>query len=126
MKAKKNILEWTVFAISAVLLAGVMIVLVQAGMQAGDEPPLLVIETGPSTVTRGGYRIPVLIRNTGQTTAEDVLVNVELVSGESRIESAELTVPFVPRHSEREGWVLFQRDPGCCTVRAHAVAFNAP
>jgi uncharacterized protein (TIGR02588 family) len=125
MRAQKNVLEWLVFAVSAILLAGVAGTLVIAGMRSGDTPPSLVIETGAPEANGGTFRIPIRVRNVGDRTAEEARIEVELLEKEVIVERAGLTIPFVPKQSMREGWVAFRRDPRCCTVLARA-AFNEP
>ena len=125
MRAQKNILEWTVFAVSALLLAGVAGSLVLAGMRSDDRPPSLVIETGTPEAHGGMFRILIRVHNRGDATAEDARIDVELLAEGLVVERAELTIPFVPKRSMREGWVSFHRDPRCCRVLVRA-AFNNP
>lgn len=125
MRTRKNQLEWLVFAISAILLAAVFGTLVIDGMASGDAPATLVIETGQAQASGGTFRVPVRVRNTGGRTAEQARIEIELVAGDAVVERAELTIPFVPQLSTREGWVSFRRDPRCCTLVTRA-AFNEP
>jgi uncharacterized protein (TIGR02588 family) len=126
MKTKKNALEWIVFAVSAVLIAGVVSVLVIAGVRSGQTPPSLRIETGAAEASEGSFRVPVRVRNMGEETAEQALIEVQLIANGTAVERAELLIPFVPKRSSREGWVVFARDPRCCTLATRAVAFNKP
>lgn len=126
MKPAKNALEWVVFGFSVVLLIAVVLVLVIAALQAGDEPPVLQIDVGTATRRGDVFRLPVRVRNSGAETAEDVHVEVVLNSEGSEIDRGELTLAFVPRNSTREGWVTFRQDPRCCTIAARAVGYNKP
>lgn len=123
---KKNVLEWIVFVVSAILIAVMVIVLVASAVRSGKEPPVLEIETGAAVRVADAFRVPVHVRNRGDETAEEVRVEVSLMNGDQALEESELTVMFVPRKSSREGWVTFRRDPGCCRVVARAVGFNRP
>lgn len=125
MKPQKNALEWLVFGVSAVLVAGVCALLVVSGMRSDGTPPSLAIETGPPVASGDTFRVPVRVRNTGSATAEEARIIVELVEDGAVAERAEFTIPFVPQYSSREGSVSFRRDPSCCTVTARA-AFSTP
>jgi uncharacterized protein (TIGR02588 family) len=123
---KKNILEWSVFAVSAVIVATVVGYLAVAALREHERPPDLRIVTGTPQSTAGGHRVPVIVRNAGEDTAENVRVEVILRDGGKELERAELDVMFVPRQSQREGAVLFQRDPRCCTIMTRVVSYEKP
>jgi uncharacterized protein (TIGR02588 family) len=55
--------------------------------------------------------VPVTVRNVGDRTAEAVLVEVALMSGDQELETAEFEAEFVPRKSSVEGWAVFTIDP---------------
>ena len=126
MKPHKNALEWTVFAASAVVIAGVVALLVWNGTAAHDQPPLLRIRTGEPVADGEVFRVPVEVRNEGDRTAEGAQIEILLLRDGQAIERAELMLPFVPRHSSRSGWVTFRHDPRCCAITARAVGYNAP
>ena len=125
MKPKKNTLEWAVFAASAILVAAVAAVLVVSGARSAHTPPTLAIELGAAERDGDAFRIPIKVRNTGDETAEQARIEVELTAGSEIVERAELTFAFIPKRSAREGWVELHRDPRCCTLATRA-AFNRP
>jgi uncharacterized protein (TIGR02588 family) len=126
MKAEKNALEWTVFAVSLLLIAAVVGALVLEAARSHDTPPVLRIHTGTATEAAGAWRVPVAITNEGDTTAEGARIEVTLENGGREVERAELTIAFIPRKSKREGWVTFRHDPRCCEVLARATGFENP
>jgi uncharacterized protein (TIGR02588 family) len=126
MRSEKNVLEWVVFGVSLVLIAGVLAVLVGAAMRRGDEPPRLAIETGAAVREGQTYRVPVRVANTGDTTAEQARVEVSLVVEGRVVEQGEVLLTFVPRGSVRRGWVTFRRDPACCVVVSRTVGLAEP
>lgn len=123
---KKNALEWTVFGISAAIIAATLAVLVVSELKPGNEPPALQIELGTPSPAGDRFRVPVRVQNSGDDTAEQSRIEVELESDDGVIERAELSFAFVPRNSSREGWVVFSRDPRCCTMTARPVGYNKP
>ncbi|MFN2387827.1 MAG: hypothetical protein ABR576_16350 [Thermoanaerobaculia bacterium] len=126
MKLHKNRLEWSVFAASVAIVLACVAALAISAVRSGEEPPDITVEVGAATRGAAGYRVPVRVRNHGDETAEGVTVEVGLISGGEEIERGEFTVAFLPRKSRREGWVVFQRDPACCTLRARALGFEKP
>ena len=123
----KNALEWIVFAVSALLIAAVLFILVLEARDMGETPPLLRVATGAAEETAGAFRIPVSVHNAGDETAEQAEIEVELIGGDGRVvERSQLTIAFVPKRSVREGWVTFHRDPRCCRIVTRAAAFTKP
>lgn len=125
MKPQKNALEWAVFAVSAILVAAVAAVLIVSGARSAHTPPSLVIESGAVEKDGDAYRVPIKVRNTGDETAEQARIEVELTANGEIVERAELTFAFIPKRSSREGWVELHRDPRCCTIATRA-SFNRP
>lgn len=125
-KPQKNPLEWTVFALSAILIVAVVAILVTAAVDRTPNAPDLRVELGAPQRVTAGYRIPVTVRNEGGGTAARVRIEATLESGGAQVERADLLIEFVPGKSEREGWIVFRRDPACCEAIARAVGFEVP
>lgn len=123
----KNWLEWTVFAISAVLVAGVLGYLLYDGLTSNGHPPRIQVTLGRSEQQGPVYVMPVQVQNTGSQTAQSVTVQVELETAGGEKETAMLDLDFLPREGSRGGWVSFRNDPGAArAVRAHAVSYQQP
>lgn len=126
MNVRKNPLEWTVFAAALAIVAGCVALLVMMMLRTKDAPPELVVTVGRAERVSSGFRIPVQVRNDGDETAEQVLIDVTLESAGEEMDRAELTIAFVPRRSVRHGFVVFGRDPQCCKITARATGFEVP
>ena len=126
MKPQKNTLEWIVFAGSALLIAALAGALLREAIISKSAPAALSIEAGEPIRSANGHQLPVTIRNGGDKTAEDVSVEVLLMSGTTVEERAVLHLPFVPRKSSRPAWVAFRTDPAGHTIAMGAVTFNEP
>lgn len=126
MTPKKNALEWTVFGASLLIIGATITLLLTGGSGSGNPGPDLRVAAGTPAASSSGFAVPVTVENQGDATAEQVRVEVSLLSGGEERETGELTIAFVPRRSRREGWVVFQRDPACCTISARAVSFEKP
>lgn len=109
--AEKNRLEWTVFAVSLVILAFVFGFLGYDALTSAGEQPDLFVELGAAEAQRDYYVIPVTLRNDGGQSVEEVQLDVALIAGERELETASVTVATLPRQSTRQAWVVFSVDP---------------
>ena len=123
---KKNALEWTVFGVSVAIIIATVAVLVVSELKPGERPPSLQIELGTPSPAGDRFRVPVRVQNSGEDTAEEARIEILLESDDGVVERAELSFAFVPRNSSREGWVVFSRDPRCCTIKARPVGYTKP
>ena len=124
MTMKKNRLEWSVFGISLVLIATVVGLLLYEHFTTGRGPADLAVTLGEAVASTGGYAVPVDVRNSGGTSAEDVQVSVSLRGAAA--EAAGVTLPYVPYRSQRRAWVMFDRDPSAGTLEARVLGYRQP
>jgi uncharacterized protein (TIGR02588 family) len=125
----KHPLEWAVFAVSAVLVAGTLGYLVWDAATTGSSPPRISVEVGPpapATPAGTSWTVPVTVRNDGHETAEGVRVEVALERPGIPPEVAEIEIAFVPRESRRQGWVTFAADPRLGHLTGRAVGYEKP
>jgi uncharacterized protein (TIGR02588 family) len=121
----KNVLEWTVFGVSLVLVLGTLGYLVREALTDSDGPPEVVVVLGAPRAGAGGHMVPVTAENRGAATAEDVQITIRLTSDGGE-EEAVLTVPYLPREASRSGWVTFRGDPGAGGLEVAGIAFQVP
>lgn len=119
---KKNLLEWTVFGVSLALISGVAGLLLHEHFTSGDRPAQLLVTAGRGERSGDGYVVPLEVRNSGDTSAEDVHIVVTLQGAPP--EESEVTVPYVPYRSGRRAWVVFSRDPGAATLEARVIGYR--
>jgi uncharacterized protein (TIGR02588 family) len=122
----KHPLEWIVFAVSLVLVAGTVGFLAWDAVQGADSPAALSVELGRPEPRGGAWAVPVTIRNRGGETAEGVKVEVTLETPGAQPETAEFEAAFVPRQSKREGWVTFRSDPSRGRLSGRAAGYETP
>lgn len=109
---EKNWLEWSVFAVSLVVLVFIFGFLGYDALTSENEQPDIQISLGAPEAHDGYYVVPVHFKNDGGQSVEDVQVEVSLMrSGQAR-ETSSVTAPDLPRQSSREAWVVFSTDPG--------------
>lgn len=123
---EKNILEWVVFAVSLILVMGVIGYLSYDAATLGNNQPDIQVSLGASEQRTQGFVIPVTIRNTGDETAEGVRVEVQLKLNGADAETGELEFPFVPRGGQREGYVAFNRDPNTGRLETRILGYEKP
>ncbi|MEX2336654.1 MAG: hypothetical protein WD555_05230 [Fulvivirga sp.] len=124
---KKNILEWTIFGISLLLVIAVLCFLVYKTVTHQSSPPDVLVTFTPSPSENTPYRYHLTIQNIGGETAEDVLIELVLRERGQAIEKSEVQLPFVPQGSKIESWVNFINDPALAdSVLAKVVSFKRP
>lgn len=122
----KHPLEWIVFAVSLVLVAGTVGYLAWDAVRGEDSPAAISVELGRPEPRGGGWAVPVTVRNRGDATAEGVKVEVILETPAAESERADFEVAFVPRRSQRQGWVTFRGDPSRGRLSARAAGYETP
>jgi len=125
-RVKKNVLEWSVFAVGVVVVAGTLAFLVWDLARAGSSPPDLTVELGEARRQTSGWAVPVTVRNRGDETAEGVHVEVVLETAAGGEERAELEIAFVPRGSHRKGWVTFTQAPAAGRLTGRVSGYEEP
>ena len=127
-KIAKHPLEWIVFAVSLAIVTGTLGFLAWDAVQdgGGDSPAVLSIEIGRPEPRDGAWAVPVTVHNRGDETAEGVKVEVTLETPGAERESADFEADYVPRRSQREGWVTFRSDPSRGRLSGRAVGYETP
>ena len=126
-KLQKNWVEWTVFAVSLVLVASALSYLVYDGATMGSEPPSLEVRLGTPEQRPHNFIVPVTVTNHGDETAEGITVEVSMEdAGGGEPARGELTIAFLPRRATREGFVTFDRDPRAVQLKARVLGYEKP
>ncbi|MFT2011251.1 hypothetical protein ACMA1I_21450 [Pontibacter sp. 13R65] len=124
----KNVLEWGVFGFSLLLISAVVIYLGYKAYMAEDNPkPELEVFYQHDPSEKEPYRYHITVENKGKETAEEVTIQVWTETGGKEVESAELQLPFAPKESMREGWVLFKDNPANAdTIYVRVKSYKKP
>lgn len=110
-KGRKNVLEWTVFKVSLLLVIGIICYWTCKLYNDVPAPPDLQIEKWPEPSKSNPFLYHLVIYYKGGQTAENVKVEIVLEQEGLALERAELDVAFVPEGLKREGWVNFTTNP---------------
>lgn len=126
-KESKNALEWSVFSLSLLLLCGVFAYLGYHTYQYESSPPDLEVALLPAPSPNAPYRYHVVVYNTGGSTAEEAQLEFLLKQNSVVLDKAQLSIPWVPQSSKREGWIIFSVNPAKAdTVIASVLGYKRP
>lgn len=125
-RLEKNPLEWAVFTFGMASVVAILGFLIWDAATARGGAPELHVELGSPVPGSSGFTVPVTVRNQGDETAEGVLVVVTLDLAGGPHETAEIEMAFVPRRSQREGWVTFRSDPRQGHLSGRAMGYEKP
>lgn len=104
---QKNALEWAVFALSLILVLG-LVGFIGYEALGPDGEAALAVELGEPLAREGSLEVPVTVRNLGDGAVEDVLVEVTVLLSGAPAEQAELSVPLLAGGASEEGRVVVQ------------------
>ncbi|PKV62845.1 hypothetical protein [Pontibacter ramchanderi] len=123
----KNALEWTVFAISLVLVLAILAYLGYMAYTSKPSTPDLTVEYFHDPAPHAPQRYRVVVENKGGETAEEVQVELTLQRDGEEVEQAELSIAFSPKESKREGWVIFRENiRQTDSLAARVVSYKRP
>jgi uncharacterized protein (TIGR02588 family) len=122
---RKNWIEWSVFALSAALIAFVVGFLVYESATIGNAPPDIRVHIGTAEPRAGYFAVPIEATNHGDHTAEGVHIEVTLKAA-GKEETGDFEIAFLPRRGAREAWVTFKTDPRQGTLEARVLGYEKP
>jgi uncharacterized protein (TIGR02588 family) len=121
-----SLAEWIVAAFSAVLVLGVLGFLIYDGVRSPATPPDVTVEVDSIRRAGAGYLVLFRARNSGRSTAAEVLVEGELEADSGRRETSETKIDYVPAGGEQHGGLYFRRDPQRSRLRLRAHGYRDP
>lgn len=123
---RKNWLEWVTLTISSIVVVSTFGYLIWLAMGSNDQEARLSVSVGEISRSGDHYAVALIVRNDGDKTAENVQVDVTLETPEGETEKAELMIPYLPYHSERQGTAIFGVDPRRGELTTSARAYQKP
>ena len=112
-RQKPHPLEWSIGALSAVLVAGLIGAVLFEAISGGPRVAELsaVVDSIEPTAS-GTFRVHFIAANRGNATASAVEVVGTLEDPAAAVtESSSVTLDYVPARSTASGWLIFDRDP---------------
>lgn len=73
-----------------------------------------------------GFLVKFALENTGDKSAADVTLEGELKKDAESIETSDVTIDYVPSHSEKKGGMFFTENPQNYEFKIRAKGYNEP
>jgi uncharacterized protein (TIGR02588 family) len=125
---ERSVAERTTLAISIILILGLVGLVTYVSINGGNEPPIVEAKPLPAEMRHEGesYYLPVTVTNRGGRTAQEVLIQAELVGGDGSSEETDFTLDFLAGGETREGTVVFTTDPSTGELTIAVASFQSP
>jgi uncharacterized protein (TIGR02588 family) len=101
-------LEKIASTVSALLIAGLLAVLLWDAFHPNTEPSFTT-QLGKVALVSGSYHAPVTVKNSGDESAKEVVVHVELLASDSVLAESDVTIDWLPGNSSRKVVGVFSR-----------------
>ena len=118
-----SVAEWLVAALGLVLVIGAVAFLLYQVLAVETKPPDIVLRAGETVKNQQGYLVMITVRNEGGRTVAGLTVEGSLNDGG---EVSEVTIDYVPPHSEREAGLFFNEDPRTSGLSLRATGYQDP
>jgi uncharacterized protein (TIGR02588 family) len=120
------LLESAVAAVGVLLVGGAIAYLVFHSTTRGQTPPDIRVGAEQVLDLNHGYVVQFRAVNEGGSTAAQVTIEGELVGSDGTTERGEAVLDYLPPRSDREGGLLFTRDPRRGEFRLRATGYAKP
>lgn len=111
LSQRTSLAEWVAAALGLVLTVSVVSYTLWDGLTEDDGPPHLTATAGKVVRTGSNFVLPIILRNSGPSTAADVeVVGVLSRLGQSA-EERHATFAYAPGNGEAHGGLVFENDP---------------
>ncbi len=124
----RTMAEWTTLGISLAILALVFATIAWLWTQDDSEPVTLEVTPVNESIRHEGdtWYLPLEVVNSGDATAEDVVIEASLDTGEGEPETAEITFTFLASGETARGTAVFTSDPSSGELTIRPVSFKDP
>ena len=120
------LLEWVFAVIGLILVVSVIGFLIYEISTDEGKPADLNVKIEEIIPNDKGFLVKFALENTGDETVADVTVEGEIKKGAESLEKGDVTVDYVPSHSEKKGGMFFIEDPRTNEFVIRAKGFNEP
>ena len=120
------LLEWMVAGLGIVLVGGAIAFLLYHSSTRGQTPPDIRAVAKRVLELDHGYVVQFRVLNDGGSAAAQVTIEGELVGPDGATERGEAVLDYLPPRSDREGGLLFTRDPRGGELRLRATGYARP
>lgn len=125
-RKETSALEWLFAVLGLLLVVGVIGFLIYEIATDEKKPPDLNVKIEEVIPNERGFLVKFTIENAGDENAADVTVEGELTRAKESLEKSEVTVDYVPSHSEKKGGMFFKNNPREFDFEIYARGYNEP
>jgi uncharacterized protein (TIGR02588 family) len=120
------LLEWIVGGLGAVLVGGAIAFLVYHSLTRDRTPPDVRVIAQRVLDLQNGYLVQFRASNDGGSAAAELTIEGELAGPDGSTELSEVVLDYLPPRSDREGGLLFSRDPRAGQLSLRAKGYARP
>jgi uncharacterized protein (TIGR02588 family) len=127
--AGRSLAEWVTLALSFLVVGSLIAVALEEESirQEEDGSSLLVtFDINDSRREGNSFAIPYTVLNTGSEAISSADVWIDVYDGEALVESAEITVEFLPLQGQQRGEYVSAYDPATHTLRGRVESLQFP
>lgn len=117
--------EWLAAAVATAIVVAMMVTLFIAGRRERT-PPRFAIAVESVAPSGADYLVRFSIRNEGDQTGAQVIVEAELHDSGASPETSSTTFDYVPGRSVRHGGLLFRHDPRAGQLTLRPLGYREP
>ena len=110
----RSVAEWVTLSLSVLVVGALVLVALieESRRYEGDRAALQVTFDTERAVARDeSFYVPYTVRNTGSDAISSAEIWIEVYDGERLVESAEITVQFLPLQGTQDGMFVTTHDP---------------
>jgi len=120
------LLEWIVGGLGAVLVGGAIAFLVYHSVTRDQAPPDVRVVAERVLDLPNGYLVQFRASNQGDSAAAQLTIEGELAGPDGETEVSEAVLDYLPPRSDREGGLVFSRDPRAGQLSLRAKGYARP
>lgn len=120
------LLEWVLGVVGMLLLAAMVTFLVFQGLKDEGTPGAVRLVSESIVAVDDGYLVKVGVHNLGAQTLADLNLKVRLLERETEVESAQLTIDYLPGHATRKAGAFLRHDPSRYRLELVAEGYQEP
>ena len=120
--------EWVTLGLSLLIVGILIAVAIHEESDWQDHPPGVAVtfDEENATLHDDGYHVPYSMTNTSAEAISSAEIWIEVFDGGRVVESAEVTVEFVPREGRQDGIYVSALDPATHVLRGRLESLQFP
>lgn len=119
-------IEWVIAIIGLIIVVGTVGYLLVEAIGGDESPPDLTFTVTQITERTNGYLVEFSALNQGGRTASAVVIEGQLLDGETTVETSSVEIDYVPAGSERRAGLFFTHEPDAYTLVIRPLGFQEP